>query len=113
MATQAEFDLQKTEDPEAAVIAGAAMVGAAQGTKGVLEQKAAMAGKAIEPGDQRNIPHPLDNSISFVNKLASGVSNAWQAAATPGDMNLARSEARQPHPFDKTMQAHSHAVSSA
>lgn len=110
MATQAEFDLQKTEDPDAVVIAGAAMVGAAQGTKDLLERKAAMAGKAIEPGDQRTIPHPLDNSITYVKELASRVSNAWQEVATPGDMNLARSEARRPHPVDKTIQSHTNAV---
>lgn len=111
MATEAKVDLQqKTADANAWVITGAAMVGATDGVKKIVEDKADIAKKLIEPGDQHNIAHPLDDIASGAKSLSSGISNTWQAATAPGDMNIDHSAARQPHPIDKTLQAHDAAI---
>jgi hypothetical protein len=111
MATEAKVDLQqKTADANAWVITGAAMVGATDGVKKIVEDKADIAKKLIEPSDQHNIAHPLDDIASGAKSLASGISNTWQAATAPGDMNIDHSAARQPHPIDKTLQAHDAAI---
>lgn len=111
MATEAKVDLQqKTADADAWVITGAAMIGATEGIQKVADDKANLAKKIIEPGDQRNIAHPLDDLVTGAKTLVSGISNTWQAATAPGDMNIDHSSARQPHPIDKTLQAHHAAI---
>jgi hypothetical protein len=109
MATEAKVDLHQ-EKVDAWVITGAAMVGAKEGVQNVAENKIDLAKKLIEPGDQRNIKHPLDDLVTGAKTLASGISNTWQAATAPGDMNIDHSTARQPHPIDKTLQAHHSAI---
>lgn len=102
MATKAKVDLQqKTADADAWVITGAAIAGATEGIQKVADDKINLAKKIIEPGDQRNIEHPLDDLITSAKSLTSDISNTWQAATAAGDMNIKHSQARQPHPIDK------------
>lgn len=106
MATQAKVDSQQ-QDADALVITGAAMVGAGNGVKKVINDKAELAENLIKPGDQRHIAHPVDELVTDVKNLASDVSAAWDAVKTPGDMRIEN----QPHPVDQAMQARNDAIS--
>jgi hypothetical protein len=79
---------QETDDGvNAAVAVGAVILGSADGVKNVVANN--LVGKLIEPGDQRRIPHLLDDFKALV-------SNIRRAMTTPGDMNIKHSV----HPLD-------------
>jgi hypothetical protein len=81
---------QETDDGvNAAVAVGALILGSADGVKNVVANNATLVGKLIEPGDQRRIPHLLDDFKALV-------SNIRRAMTTPGDMNIKHSV----HPLD-------------
>jgi hypothetical protein len=83
------------EGINAKVLVGAALVGAGEGVMHAAENEAATVSKLIEPGDQRHILHPLDETIA-------GIRGALRKIATPGDMNLNQS----PHPVDDAVNLH-------
>lgn len=106
MATETKAgELNNQEEADALVYAGAAMVGVNDGIKEAADSKIAFAAKAIEPGDQHHIQHPLDNLVNDTKHLVSDISNTLQAAYSTGDMNLGHSQARQPHPLDNASAA--------
>ena len=94
--------IQKTEeDASVAVATGAVILGTADGVMNVAADNATLAGKLIEPGDQRHILHPL-------NDFVAGISGTWQAFTTPGDMNIKHSvhPIDNAHPIDSALNVH-------
>ena len=75
---------------------GAALVGAGDALNKTASETSVLINKTFEPGDQRNLSHPLEKiEHGFVN-LKSGIG----ALLEPGDMNIENA----PHPVNKTMQ---------
>lgn len=97
-------------EADALVLTGAAIVGIKDGVQEVAENKAALARKIAEPGDQRHIAHPIDDLVTNSKNLISDISNKLEAAYSTGDMNIKHSQARQPHPIDTALQARDSAI---
>lgn len=95
-------EVSKQAEVDALVITGAAMVGMKDGVEQVAENKAEFVRKALEPGDQRHLAHPLDDLVTNTKHLVSDISNKIETAYSAGDMNLGHSQARQPHPIENT-----------
>lgn len=78
------------------VQAGAALTGAGDALNKTASETSALINKTYEPGDQRNIQHPLEKIEHGIANLKSGIG----ALVEPGDMRIENS----PHPVNKTMQ---------
>lgn len=76
--------------------------GIGDGIQNAVSERRETASKLTEPGDQRHIPHPIDD-------LAAGVSSVWQAVTTPADMNIRHSA----HPVDAVTNTHGALVSAS
>ena len=106
MATETKAETVNNQlEADALVLTGAAIVGIKDGVQEVAENKAAIAKKMLEPGDQRHLAHPLDDLVTDAKHLISDISNKIEAAYSAGDMNLGHSKNRQPHPIDNTSAA--------
>lgn len=75
---------------------GAALSGAGDALNKTVSEASAFVNKTYEPGDQRNMPHPLEKIEHGIANLKSGIG----ALVESGDMRIENS----PHPVDKTMQ---------
>jgi len=106
MATETKAETVNNQlEADTLVLTGAAIVGIKDGVQEVAENKAELAKKMLEPGDQRHIAHPLDDLVADTKNLVSDISNKVEAAYSAGDMNIHHSRDRQPHPIDNTATA--------
>ena len=106
MATETKAETVNNQlEADTLVLTGAAIVGIKDGVQEVAENKAVLAKKMLEPGDQRHIAHPLDDLVADTKNLVSDISNKVEAAYSAGDMNIHHSRDRQPHPIDNTATA--------
>lgn len=86
---------KQNEDVNAADAAAAMLLGIGDGVKHKIDDINARSSRLITPGDQRHIPHPVDD-------VMAGISGALQTLATPADMNIRHSA----HPVDHILDAH-------
>lgn len=86
---------EQNDDVSATAAAAAVVLGVGDGVRHVIKDKEDQASRLITPGDQRHIPHPVDDFVA-------GISGAWQKLTTPADMNIKHSM----HPVDALNDAH-------
>lgn len=86
---------EQNDDVSATAAAAAVVLGVGDGVRHVIKDKEDQAVRLIKPGDQRHIPHPVDDFVA-------GISGAWQKLTTPADMNIKHSV----HPVDALNDAH-------
>ena len=86
---------EQSDDVSATSAAAAVLLGIGDGIKHKINDTRDGASRLITPGDQRHIPHPVDDFVA-------GISGAWQKLTTPADMNIKHSV----HPVDALNDAH-------
>lgn len=79
------------------VQAGAMMTGAGEAVQKSVDDTVDLLKQTYTPGDQRKIPHPLDD----VGQGVSNLKHRFDALLAPGDMKIENA----PHPVDKALHA--------